>query len=328
MFKVILAIFGILAVSSGFDSEGFVKKFCHINKNVLVCEHVRFTDDQLNKIQAQTFIISEEKNISIVSSSIGILNEKFLKCFPNCIDLTLKNVTFSFDNSETQGHHPIRSLNINNCIIRGNKHGTLLTHLQHLQHFGLINSALEHRILDKHFLGNNPSIKSLDINNGNIEKVEDNAFEGLENVEYIDFADFDVLSFKPALFKNKENLKFLKLRGNRLKSVPKYDLPALEELQLHINKIDHISKSDFEDYKTLRKLDLGKNMIQTLDVDVFEDLKHLEELCLAGNEISQISKNNFKNLMNLKKLNLSGNKIQKTDVKDLNTEVDLSNQML
>ncbi|KAL5286685.1 Con family protein [Megaselia abdita] len=327
MFKTSLLFCAILVVCSGFDSGGFVKKFCKKNdKDVLVCESVQFTEDQLKKIQVQNFIISEEKNISFVNSFIGVLNENFLKCFPYCIDLTLKNVTFFFDNSETHGHHPLLSLNINESTVRGNKNGSLLKNLQNLHHFGLINSALEYRIFDKNFLGNNPSIKSLDINNGNIEKVEDDAFAGLGNVEYIDFADFDVLSFKPNLFKNKDNLKFLKLRGNHLEKVPKYNLPKLEELQLHVNKIEKISKTDFETYKTLKKLDLGKNGIKTLDVDVFYDLEHLEELCLAGNEISQITQENFKNLKHLKKVNLSENKIKETDLKDMKIEVNLFNQ--
>lgn len=319
-------IFILLIVAcAAFDLD---KLDCESKNNEILCQNIKLSNDQLNEIQSKqdSFELSEGTNITFENSDIGTLNANFLKRFPNCIDLTLSNVNFILDSSEILNDHPLKSINIIECKISGVKNSALLKNLKNLEHFGLINSELDYKVLEKNFFGDNAAIKTLDINNGNLEKVEDDAFSGMENVEHIDFADFDVLSFNEKLFENKNNLKFLKLRGNKLKKIPKYNLPKLENLQLHINEIHEISKSDFESYKTLKKLDLGKNGIEKLSEDVFDTLENLEELCLANNEIENISKDNFKNLKHLKKVNLKGNKIKQTDVKDLDIEVDLSNQ--
>ena len=85
-------------------------------------------------------------------------------------------------------------------------------------------------------------------------KVEDDAFEGLLNLEYLDISDNKVLSLPAAALGRLPQLKRLKADYNRIGALSEEILKSvkgLEELSLAYNIIREIPKGTFGDLTQL-----------------------------------------------------------------------------
>ncbi|KAJ7393963.1 hypothetical protein OS493_003632 [Desmophyllum pertusum] len=111
------------------------------------------------------------------------------------------------------------------------------------------------------------------------------------------------------------SLKFLDLRGNKLKTISKdtfQTFSSLRELYLSNNELSELPTGIFQDLTDLIKLDLFQNKITQLPGYIFDKLNKLETLDLSENEISELPQFIFKELKSLKTLYLNNNKI--TDI--------------
>ena len=138
-------------------------------------------------------------------------------------------------------------------------------------------------------------------------QVEDDAFEGLRSLEYLDLSDNKVLSLPAVALSRLPNLKRLKIDYNRIGALD-YDilrsLKGLEELSLAHNIIREIPEGTFKDLRDLKILNLYGNKIAELSMETFLGLEDsLEYMDLGYNIISQVSRISYPKLrfLNLEK---------------------------
>ena len=145
--------------------------------------------------------------------------------------------------------------------------------------------------------------------------MEDDTFEGLRNLEYLDISDNTVFVLPAAALGRLPQLKRLKADYNRIGALS-YDIlrsvKGLEELSLAYNIIREIPKRTFEDLSNLKILNLYGNQIASLDQDTFAGTEaNLEYLDMGFNIIEQI--NPDLNLPALQFLNLNKNKLRNVE---------------
>ena len=142
-------------------------------------------------------------------------------------------------------------------------------------------------------------------------KVEDDAFEGLLNLEYLDISDNKVLSLPASALGRLPQLKRLKADYNRIGALSEEILKSvkgLEELSLAYNIIREIPKGTFGDLTNLKILNLFGNQIAMVDQTTFAGAeKNLEYLDLGFNTIKNIETDLY--LPALKYLNLAKNNL-------------------
>ena len=103
-------------------------------------------------------------------------------------------------------------------------------------------------------------------------KVEDDAFEGLLNLEYLDISDNKVLSLPAAALGR---------------------LPQLKRLKADYNRIGALSEEILKSVKGLEELSLAYNIIREIPKGTFGDLTQLKILNLFGNQIAIIDQTTF-----------------------------------
>ena len=144
--------------------------------------------------------------------------------------------------------------------------------------------------------------------------MEDDAFEGLESLEYLDISDNKVLSLPAAALGRLPQLKRLKADYNRIGALS-YEIlrsvKGLEELSLAYNIIREIPKNTFQDLSSLKILNMYGNKIASIDQDTFAGTEaNLEYVDMGYNSIEQVAPGLV--LPAMKYLNLAENKL--TDI--------------
>lgn len=322
MWKIILASICIVQLSQAFDIDGWVKKHCIKDKALVYpednfyCENPSFTSHELEDIQRGGFVISNHKNIIFKGGDIGILNENFLKKFPHCEILSFEDVKVKLDQSSELINHPIETIAFTGCKLSGLKDSLFFQHLQNLKNVAFLENELDTSVISKNLFGQNSKLISLILLDNDFEKIDDNAFEGLPNIEVLTLKEFlDHLS--PHLLSGMNHLKKLTLKGNRLEQVPCDSIPeSIEELSLTDNKIHQPSFKGCKFVKNLKSLYFGGNGIEHIDESVFEHFENIEKIYLDYNKLKDVSNDVFKNCKHLKDVKLSGNGIKKTDIRN------------
>lgn len=321
MWKFFLLSISILQLSQAFDVDGWVKKFCVKDKEMMFyeenfyCENASFTRQELDDIQHGGFVISNDKTIMFKGGDIGVLNENFLKKFPHSENLKFQEVKIKLDQSSGTINHPFNSINFRECEFSGIKDSLFFQQLQNLKHLGINDNKFDTSVLDKNLFGHNSNLLSLHLRNNSFEKIDDNAFEGLSNIETFTLsASLDHIS--PHLLSGMKKLNYLDLTGNKFVQVPCDAIPeSVEELSLTENELRKPSFVGCKSLKNLKNLYLGENNIEDLDESAFEALENLEHIALDHNKLKGLSNELFKNLKNLKRIYLVGNGIEKTDIR-------------
>ncbi len=145
-------------------------------------------------------------------------------------------------------------------------------------------------------------------------QVEEDAFEGLESLEYLDISDNNVLGFPDAALGRLPNLKRLKADYNRIRAL-NYEIlrsvKGLEELSLAYNIIPSFPEGTFRDLGNLKILNLYGNQIEAVDQGTFAGTEaNLEYLDLGYNLIEVVEEISYPAL---KYLNLAKNKLRSVE---------------
>uniref|UniRef100_A0A8C2ZT66 Leucine rich repeat containing 4 n=1 Tax=Cyclopterus lumpus TaxID=8103 RepID=A0A8C2ZT66_CYCLU len=131
-----------------------------------------------------------------------------------------------------------------------------------------------------------PSLMRLDL--GELRKLEyisEGAFEGLENLKYL-------------------NLGMCNIRGDMPNLSP---LKGLEELEISENHFPEIKPGSFNGLRSLKKLWVMNSQITVIERNGFDDLSSLVELNLAHNNLSAVPHDLFSPLRYLVELHLHHN---------------------
>lgn len=119
-----------------------------------------------------------------------------------------------------------------------------------------------------------------------IYSIENNAFNELENLRFIDLSSNGITTLAPGVFA---------------------ELPHLSEINLSENNLTNVSTEWFAKSAPIRVLNLTANPIEHLEGNVFEHLSELEELRLDQCKLHLINPHAFDGLHKLHTLNLSHN---------------------
>uniref|UniRef100_A0A5S6QCF3 LRRCT domain-containing protein n=1 Tax=Trichuris muris TaxID=70415 RepID=A0A5S6QCF3_TRIMR len=154
-------------------------------------------------------------------------------------------------------------------------------------------------------------LRTLDLSENNMAKMDSGALEGLDNLENLILGPDN--AFTHSIFAQLgklPNLRQLKINKNHLKSLPGNcmdGLGRLEELDLSGNFLETLSRPMFKGLTSLRILDLRVNLISKIEDDAFAELVNLQELHLSGNYIADIRSAQFNQLNSLRALHLGWN---------------------
>ncbi|KAJ7393959.1 hypothetical protein OS493_003628 [Desmophyllum pertusum] len=133
----------------------------------------------------------------------------------------------------------------------------------------------------------------------------------INNLEKLDLSNNQLSILDEKSFRGSgSSLKYLDLRGNKLKTISKdtfQTFSSLRELHLANNELSELPTGIFQDLTDLIKLDLSQNEISELPQFIFKELKSLKTLYLNNNKITDILPNAFAGLKNLENLYLQGN---------------------
>ncbi|XP_067885523.1 CD180 antigen [Heterodontus francisci] len=150
---------------------------------------------------------------------------------------------------------------------------------------------------------NKTNLTSLDLSNNRLTALQDNSFQWLHSLEYLQLENNSIRHVTPKTFAGLENLKGLNLK----KGLTMQDIP---------NKIESvIDDYSFQWLKNLVNLNLEDNIIGAIRANTFSGLTSLKYLslynCLVG--LKTISNETFKSLAEspLVSLNLTKTKISK-----------------
>ncbi|KAK9496756.1 hypothetical protein O3M35_013038 [Rhynocoris fuscipes] len=160
-------------------------------------------------------------------------------------------------------------------------------------------------------------IKTFDITDNRIEKIDSKCFEGLshslENLIMVHSFTGAISALPRGLLRPLSNLNILKINHNSLTKLPQEinSLFNLRILHAHDNKIDAIYSGTFlgEVHHQLIEINLSFNKIKKIPTNTFVDLNELIEINLSDNQITVLEEGAFANLHKLTKLNLRGNQM-------------------
>ncbi|CAI5655928.1 toll-like receptor 8 [Oreochromis aureus] len=176
----------------------------------------------------------------------------------------------------------------------------------------------------------------LEINKISLDKLHDKSFIGLKNITNL-FLSKNCYFWNPCgksvaimekPFQILDKLNALNLSFNNLTHVPKGLPQSITILDLDSNKIEFISKDDFQGLLNLKVLDIKGNCPRchnarypcvpcpngSIDIhpDAFQRLTQLEILNLGGNSLNYLDPSWFQSLTNLKVLYLAFNFLLKS----------------
>lgn len=156
-------------------------------------------------------------------------------------------------------------------------------------------------------------LKSLDLSDNRIERIDNDAFEGvghslvrlgmhsccrmvtvpskaiqkLTALRYLDISSNGFTKIPESTFTESKQLVSVNARFNKLTSVARnlFDcskVPHIQRVFLSFNNIKEIKEGTFIRLKELEFLELNENLIETIHAKAFEDLTNLRILNLAG----------------------------------------------
>lgn len=149
--------------------------------------------------------------------------------------------------------------------------------------------------------------KDEDFGPGKVWKPSASELYTKKNIEELDLSDSELVGISRQVSKF-TNLKFLILRNNFLKSIPKEssELKKLIKLNLAKNKVSAFPESILK-MESLQELDLRYNNINNIPNEI-KNLKNLHTVYLAGNQISVERRSELRDLMPKTKLIFGVNK--------------------
>jgi Leucine-rich repeat (LRR) protein len=163
--------------------------------------------------------------------------------------------------------------------------------------------------LPPHIFKDLVALTVLYLGSNEIEKVEVNSFVGLEKLELFSLCFNKLEYLPPNFFGNFLLLKEIRLCGNSIKELDENlfgGLRNLMELNLIGNQFKILSEKLFDDLTSLRGLFLEDSPFESLSVNLFSKLINLKELGFRNAFFDTVPDKLFKNNVNLIKLKLGG----------------------
>lgn len=207
---------------------------------------------------------------------------------------------------------------------------------------GLENSLMELKLGQNKItnIGNVPlaltQLRRLDLSHNNIVDIPRNAFEGVENLIYLNLSHnhhlapipltiihpltklqvFDASNLglkivQQELFSKSPNLKSIILKSNKIQDLPEgtfTNLRNLTTVDLSFNNILTIRPGAFINSMNIRQLFLKGNQLSAFKGEIFNTGTGLEELDISDNQLSYLFPTSFRIHPRLKRLVVSNNK--------------------
>jgi Leucine-rich repeat (LRR) protein len=147
------------------------------------------------------------------------------------------------------------------------------------------------------------SLKELLLMNNLIEKIDENSFDDLVNLETIDISYNNLTEIKKDLFAKLNKIKGFNLSNNKLTTV---NDSKLFENKTNINYIDFsannlglVDANVFRNLSSLVHLSLMSNRLVKLDYNLIQGCDLMQNFCLYGNKFPQNYTLNYTGLNDL-----------------------------
>lgn len=307
-------ILSISNLSQGFDTDEWVSKFCNSSPKGQKCEEFNFTKEEREDIQNSEFVISNETSILFENGNIGVLNEHFLEKFPYAHVIRFKNIIMQLDESTKSINHPVTIMEFESCEINGVQNSNFFQTLPDLNQLTIRQSKFDHKVVEKSLFDIKSELKLLSLISNDISGINDDAFEGLTNLEHLDLTD-SLETLSPNLLTKLLKLRSLNLASNHLHEVPCDAIPEnMVALFLSGNEIHELNFENCKFQSNLKYLTLYRNGIESIDESTFDAFPNLEYIDLGHNKFERFSNVHIKNLPHLKRIYFEKDDKVETDI--------------
>jgi len=160
-----------------------------------------------------------------------------------------------------------------------------LDHLHSLKRFRFTTRRLTH--VPANLLTNMRNLSHLELC-ANIEEMPSHMFDGLENLEFIEFGGNKLRQMPRGIFSKMPKLKHLNLWSNELHNLTKHDFEGATSvvgIDIHGNGIEQLPHDVFTYLTNLTDINLSANVFRSLPEGLFEHNKHLVEVRLMNNRV-------------------------------------------
>lgn len=148
-------------------------------------------------------------------------------------------------------------------------------------------------------LKNLPKITDFHAEGVEIEKIEDNAFKGLKNLNWIDVSTNKIKTISPNLVEGL-SIDHFNISHNQGLVIPERKPFLISEklrwLDMQDCEITTVYSETFRSLPGLRDLSLARNKLKTLPDDIFQHNRGILSLDITGNKIKVLSDQVFLNL--------------------------------
>ena len=163
------------------------------------------------------------------------------------------------------------------------------------------------------FSGVEAELKELQFDQNGMLTILDDAFDGLNQLKYLELSETSLNTLTRAMFAPLSHLDTLILVDNQIEAITDDlfgDLSQLTYLYLTNTHLKRVSRLTFMNCSHLEKLHLGNMKIETIDDEAFDQLKQLDHLDLRNNRLKTVNHNMFKHLSRLETLCLRNNRLE------------------
>jgi len=154
------------------------------------------------------------------------------------------------------------------------------------------------------------SLRTLTLQALQMEKLDEGAFTGIENLEQLDLS-YNFLAEFPTELRRLTNLQDLKLYANEIQILENNTFSGmtnLRQLLIGVNEIDTIDNDAFNDLNnSIEEINLYHNPLYKVPTEAIRDLKNLKKLSLVKSHLSTIENGTFLGEYKLKELHLDDN---------------------
>ena len=307
-----------------------MKTLTDVRKRVSISLSFQIEDDALEGLDSlQTLIIRDNNILLIPGSALGRL--------PKLSNLYLDYNRVAALSSEILGSlqaGDIRYMSLSRNVIRElpggsfqmfknllylDLSGNSLAILNAEMFVGLENSLMELKLGQNKItnIGNVPlklsQLRRLDLSHNNVVDIPKNAFEGIENLMYLNLSHNHHLAPMPSTIINSlTKLQIFDLSNVGLRTVQAElfsKSPSLRTISLKNNKIVELADGTFNNLVNLTTVDLSYNNIMTIKPGTFINAMNIRFLSLKGNQLSAFKGEIFNTGTGLEELDISENQL-------------------